>query len=116
MAKVNFRINYQVLQKRKFEQYLDKYGKSLAVPLHDLRISRYPKIPEQFQASFWVELTAGSVEGAVYQMLIWANGLRSSGWSIIGPQADNNLAFECIYSDNESDNPLKWAHLEFEDE
>ncbi len=116
MARVNFRINYQVLQKRKFEQYLEQYSKNLGAPLHDLLIERYWKISEQFQASFWVELDAASVERAVYQMLIWANLLTSRGWSIIGPQVDNNLAFECIYSDNESDNPLKWAHLEFEDE
>lgn len=116
MARVNFRVNYQVLQKRKFEQYLVKYGKHLGEPLNDLLIERYWKIPEQFQASFWVELKARSVESAVYQMLIWANGLTSRGWSIIGPHGDNNLAFECIYSDNEPDNPLKWAHLEYEDE
>lgn len=105
-----------MLQKRKFGQYLAKYGQNLGVPLNDLLIERYRKIPEQFQASFWVELNAASVETAVYQMLIWANVLTSRSWSIIGPQVDNNLAFECIYSDHESDNPLKWAHLEFEDE
>jgi hypothetical protein len=116
MARVNFRVNYQVLQRRKFERYLAKYEKNLGEPLNDLLIERYRKIPEQFQASFWVELRAGSVKSAVYQMLIWANGLTSRGWSIIGPHADNNLAFECIYSDNESDKPLKWAHLEYEDE
>lgn len=116
MARVNFRINYQVLQKRKFEQYLAKYGKNLGEPLNDLLIERYPKIPGQFQASFWVELNAGSAESTVYQMLVWANALTSRGWSIIGPQVDNNLAFECIYPDHESDTPLKWAHLEFEDE
>lgn len=114
MARVNFRLNYEVLQKRKFEQFLEKYAKDLGLPLNDLVVERYWKIKEQFQASFWVELDSDSVERTVFQMLLWANSLSSRGWSIIGPHGDKNLAFECIYADNESHNPLKWAHLEFD--
>ncbi|MCE7993752.1 MAG: hypothetical protein HEP71_17330 [Roseivirga sp.] len=116
MTRVNFRLNYEVSQKRKFEQFLEKYGRELGLPLNDLTVERYWKIKEQFQASFWIRLDSESAEGAVFQMLLWANRLSSSGWSIIGPHGDKNLAFECIYSDNEPHNPLKWAHLEFEEE
>lgn len=114
MSGVHFRINYQVLQKRKFEQFIQKFAREIDVPLENLLIERYQKIPEQFQAEFRVELNNESSSDVVYQMLIWANCLSPRGWSINGPHVDNNLVFECIYSDNDGANPLKWAHLEFE--
>ena len=51
--------------------------------------------------------------------MMLANKLCSTGgfnWTINGPHENESLVFECIMNNENDDQPLKWAHLELENE
>lgn len=117
MERVQFKINYEVKQKRKFEEFLDRYQDQIGLEFKELKIERYWKIEEQFQADFFVETDLKEKEKRIYEVLVFANKLESSGtlnWTIDGPHENESLIFECILNNENDDQPLKWAHLELE--
>lgn len=46
MERVQFKINYEVKQKRKFEEFLDRYQDQIGLEFKELKIERYWKIEE----------------------------------------------------------------------
>ena len=119
MGKIRFRVNYQIKQKRKFEEFLDRYQTEIGLKFIELKIERYWKIEEQFQATFLIQTDSTSNEKRVYETLTMANQLWSTDslkWIINGPHEDESLIFECIFNNDNDDQPLKWAHLELENE
>lgn len=119
MEKIRFKINYGVKQKRKFEEFLNRYQKEVGLDFKELTIERYWKTEGQFQAKFFVETDMKEKEKRVYKILTLANQLWSSGysnWTINGPHENETLIFECILNNENDDQPLKWAHLELENE
>lgn len=88
MQRIRFRINYEVKQKRKFEEFIDGYQKKIGLELKGLKIERYWKLEGQFQANFFVEIDCKEKAKRVYDVLILANQLwssRNSNWAINGP-------------------------------
>mgnify|MGYP003642220673 FL=1 len=119
MKKIRFKINYEVKQKWKFEEFLDRYQDEIGLEFKELKIERYWKIKEQFQANFFIESDSTEKERKVYEILTWANKLWSTGysnWTINGPHENESLIFECILNNDNDDQPLKWAHIEIENE
>lgn len=119
MGRIRFKINYEVKQKRKFEDFLNRYQTEIGFPYQELKIERYWKIEEQFQADFFIETSSIDKEQQVYEILTLANRLSESGypnWSFNGPYDNEDLSFECILNNTNEDQPLKWAHLELENE
>ena len=119
MGRIRFKINYQVKQKRKFEQFLELYQSKIGLRFNELKIEKYWKVHEELQANFFVDTDSTSNESRVYEILIMADQLWSTGhsnWTISGPHENGNLIFECILNNDNDDQPLKWAHIEIENE
>ena len=119
MERIRFKINFETKQKRKFQDFLELYQKKIGLEFQELKIDKYWKIEEQFQANFFVETDLKEKENRVYEVLVYANKLESSGdfnWTINGPHENQSLIFECILNNENDDQPLKWAHLEIENE
>lgn len=119
MGIIRFKINYEVKQKRKFEDFLDRYQTKIGFPFQGLKIERYWKIEEQFQADFFIETSSFDKEQQVYEILTLANRLYESGysnWIFNGPFYNEVLSFECILNNTNDNQPLRWAHLELENE
>lgn len=119
MKKIRFKINYEVKHKRKFEEFIDRYQEEIGLEFKELKIERYWKIEEQFQANFFIESDSTEREKKIYEILTWANKLWSSGhsnWTINGPHESESLIFECILNNDNDDQPLKWAHIEIKNE
>lgn len=117
MERIRFKINYEVKQKRKFEEFLNHYQKKARLDFKELIIDRYSKIENQFQAKFYVETNIQEKEKRVYEILNLANLLFSSGcsnWKFHGPFETGSLTFECILNNDDEDQPLKWAHMALE--
>ena len=117
MERIRFKINYEVKQKRKFEDFLERYQKEIGFEFRELKIDRYWKIEKQFQANFFIESGLKEKEKKIYEILSLANKLWSSGysnWTFNGPHENESLIFECYLNNEVDDQPLKWAHLELE--
>lgn len=119
MGKIRFKINFEVKIKRKFEDFLDQYQAQVGLTIQELKIEKYWKIESQFQASFFIETNSIDKEKQVYETLTLANRLSESGnlnWIFNGPYENEVLSFECILNNTNDDQPLKWAHLELDNE
>ena len=119
MGIIRFKINYEVKQKRKLEDFLDRYQSEIGFEFKDLVIERYWKMEEQFQAIFFIETDSLEKEKRIYEALTMANKLWSTGasnWTINGPYESGQLIFECVLNNANDDQPLKWAHIELESE
>lgn len=121
MPDILFTVNYEVKQKRKFSDFLTLFASKIERELINLKIETYWKIEEQFQAQFLIKSEFKENDERVYELLLLANKLSdntaSGTWSFIGPfQDDQHLHFECIFSNSNSSQPLKWAHLQLNNE
>ncbi|WP_321533043.1 hypothetical protein [uncultured Desulfuromonas sp.] len=115
MNTIGFKINYQVKQKQKFEKFLNRFKSEIGYELINLKIEKYYKIENQFQARFYIEARNKTEEKLVYEVLKLSNKLWSSGnlnWVFNGPHEFENIIFECILNNENDDQPLKWAHIE----
>lgn len=115
MQKISFTINYQVQEKRKFEKFIKNYEIEIGYPFHELNIDRYWKIPEQFQATFCIEINQNTNSEIVYKILLLINQLcksASGNLSFNGPYAyENELSFRCYFNSNQLNQPLKWVEI-----
>lgn len=114
MPRVDFTINYLAKNKEKFQQFLTKYSTTIEIPLINLKVEQYWKIPDQLQATFYIQLPKTDIYQTTYRVLQLANQLhptRSASWTINGPYENGH--FECILN-NEGEHPVKWAHLSLE--
>jgi len=114
MSALHLSVNYEVHRKEKFQHFLNTYAEKIDKDLVELEISRYDKIPEQWQARFFLILPQTSNADRVYEQLLLANALSlgmTGYWQILGPYDDGELRFECIFNTRKKYQPLKWAHL-----
>ncbi len=114
MSVIHFQVNYQVHRKEKLEHFLNAYSEAVDKDLVDLKIERYGKFENQWQATFHLILPNLSKADFVYEQLLLANALsdRTGGrWTVLGPHDDGKLHFECICNNYEAGQPLRWAHL-----
>lgn len=119
MEKIRFIINYEVQERRKFEDFLDCYRADIGFDFKELKIEKYWKIKEQFQANFFIETKIVVKEKRIYEILTLANKLFStehSNWTIQGPFENENLIFECVLNNENLAHPVRWAHLALENE
>ena len=116
MKTINFRINYEVKFKQKFERFIALYAIEIQQELRQLIIEPYHKFEHQFQATFNIEIEETDEEKIIYQILRLANHLYNSGshkWTFKGPQIVNDeLQFECILNNEVDNQPIKWAQIE----
>ncbi len=119
MGIIRYKINYEVKEKRKFEQFLEQYQEEIGYNLEELKIERYWKIEEQFQATFLIKTESSEKEKRVYETLILANKLVNTvdyNLKVYGPHDNGFLTFRCFVNNEKDDQPLKWAWLEIENE
>ncbi|MCT4665251.1 MAG: hypothetical protein N4A45_08480 [Flavobacteriales bacterium] len=119
MTTIRFTINFQTKIKRKLEKYINLYEGKIGHRLIDIKINRYHKIDNQFQADFKIETSESDNKNLVYTALILANKLWDTGylnWKFVGPFEDKSNLFECILNNKNDDQPLKWAHIQVEKE
>lgn len=113
MPQIHFTVNYQVKQKRKFADFLNRFAKQNGLELRDLIIERYPKFPEQFQARFHIETSSSGKEEQVFEILKLAQKLAKKGswtWRLDDKPLDSDVYFECIFNNwDHDDEPVKWA-------
>jgi len=117
MSKIHFTINYEIKTKRKLEKFLEEYKGKIGFELRELKIDRYWKIQEQFQAVFYIESDLMEKEQLVYQTLVLANKLSlgvSNRWIMMGPYENESRHFECMFDNKEGNQPLKWVHVQLE--
>ena len=119
MTTIRFTINFQTNIKRKLEEYIDLYEGEIGLRIIDIKINRYHKIDNQFQANFKIETLESDNKNLVYTTLMLANKLWDTGhlnWEFIGPFEDKSTIFECILNNENDDQSLKWAHIQIEKE
>ena len=120
MTKIRFRINFETKVKRKFEEFLDGFQQKTAYDFHDLKIEKYWKIENQYQANFILKLENQKKEQIVFEILKFANCLyptKDGTWIINGPYENENktINFECILNNMNLQQSLKWASIEIEE-
>ena len=82
-------------------KYIDQCEGEIGLRIIDIKINRYHKVDNQFQANFKIETPESKNENLVYTTLMLANRLWDTGymnWRFIGPFEDKST-------------PVSYTHL-----
>lgn len=117
MYQIRFTLNYEIDHKRRVEKHLDIFSKEIGKDLPNVKIERYWKIPDQFQAQFVLASEHTKKEKLIFEVLTLTNKFslpKRVNWLVNGPHESGNLTFDCILNNESHDHSLKWAHIQLE--